>query len=130
MLCLPKPEPRLFRLFKTGEIEKLRVSLPSARRFEPSEKPVLEIPKGPGKGGDLVLTEGITPQILGRKASKKLWYKEELKAHMLSPKGKPRKGTEPRTDFSPIRKETFKGDKDCRLNVKLKVFLIERSKWL
>ena len=71
---------------------------------------MLEIPHGPGKGEDLALTEGSTAQIVGRNASKKLWDTEELKQHMLSPKGKYKTGAEPRTDFSPVRKGLFKGN--------------------
>ena len=70
---------------------------------------MLEIPHGPGKGEDLALTEGSTAKIVGRNASKKLWDTEELKQHMLSPKGKYKTGAEPRTDFSPVRKALFKG---------------------
>ena len=61
-------------------------------------------------GEDLALVEGTTAQILGRKASKKLWTDEELKCHMLSPKVKSRKNVEARIDFTPTRKETFKGN--------------------
>ncbi|XP_075246154.1 uncharacterized protein LOC142339780 [Convolutriloba macropyga] len=49
-----------------------------------------------------------TAQTIGRNASKKLWTREELKQHMLSPKMKNKAGSEPRTDFSPIRKNLFK----------------------
>ena len=63
----------------------------------------------PGKGEDLALVDGVTSEVIGRNASKKLWDREELKNHMLSPKGKCKAGAEPRTDFSPTRKELFKG---------------------
>ena len=52
---------------------------------------------------------GSTPQLIGRNASKELWTREELKCHMLSPKGKNKQGKEVRTDFSPTRKQLFKG---------------------
>ena len=61
-------------------------------------------------GENLALVEGVTPQIIGRNASKKLWTRDELKQHMLSPKVRTKSGVEPRTDFSPIRKALFKGD--------------------
>ena len=70
---------------------------------------MLLVPNGPGKGTDLVLVDGLTPQKNERNAAKKLWYDEELMQHMLSPKGKTKSGNEPRTDFSPTRKEIFKG---------------------
>ena len=84
--------------------------LPTAKRFGEGDVPNLPIPKGPGEGFDLALIEGVTPQVLGRTASNKLWTSEELKNHMMLPKGKCRKNVEPRTDFSPTRKETFKGN--------------------
>ena len=94
---------------QTAEIEKLGVLLPVAKRFKEEENATVPIPKGPAVGRDLALVEGGTAQVLGRNASKILWTRDELKAHMLSPKGKNKKGTEPRTDFSPVRKETLKG---------------------
>ena len=83
--------------------------LPTPKLFDASGEPTLLITKGPNKGEDLALVQGATAQILGRRASRMFWTDEELKQHMLSPKGKVRKKVEPRTDFSPIRKESFKG---------------------
>ena len=62
-------------------------------------------------GEDLALVEGFTPQLIGRNALKKLWSRDELKQQMLSPKVRTKSGVEPRTDFSPIKKALFKGDK-------------------
>ena len=83
--------------------------LPTAKRFTDTGNPTLPIPKGPNEGFDLALLEGSTAQILGRRASTKLWSNDELMNHMLSPKLNHRKHGEPRTDFSPTRKDTFKG---------------------
>ena len=62
-------------------------------------------------GKDLALVEGQTPQIIGRNAAKELWTRDEIKNHMLSPKGRCKAGAEPRTDFSPTRKAVFKGNR-------------------
>ena len=67
------------------------------------------MPKGPGKGSDLATVTGSTPQLIGRNACKQLWYTEEIKEHMLSPKSKQKEGVMQRTDFSPVRKKLFKG---------------------
>ena len=83
--------------------------LPSPNSFPQSDKPLLEIIKGPGKGKDLALVTGPTAQIIGRNASKELWTRDELKNHMLSPKKKQKQGAQTRTDFSPVRKEQLKG---------------------
>ena len=83
--------------------------LPTPKSFDKSDKKLLPITVGPGIGEDLALVEGVTAQIIGRNASKKLWTRDELKQHMLSPKLKTKLGVEPRTDFSPVRKELFKG---------------------
>ena len=91
------------------EISKLGVILPSAKSIPRGENPLLPIPKGMSKGQDLALVEGVTPQIIGRNASKLLWTNDELKSHMLSPKGKNKVGNIPRTDFSPVRKATLRG---------------------
>ena len=72
--------------------------------------PLLPIPHGPGRGGDLSKIEGVTAQIIGRNASKVLCTNEELKTHMLSPKMKCKSGEKPPTDISPIRRELFKGN--------------------
>ncbi|XP_075264349.1 uncharacterized protein LOC142356294 isoform X2 [Convolutriloba macropyga] len=92
----------------TAEISKLGVLLPAAKSFPPSDKKLLEIPKGPGKGKDLALVSGSSPQMIGRNACKMLWTQEELKQHMLSPKSKQKQGTTSRIDFSPTRKEILK----------------------
>ena len=101
------------------QISKLGVILPSAKSFPMNDNPLLPIPKGENKGKDLALVEGVSPQIIGRNASKMLWTTEEMKCHMMSPKGRNKVGNIPRTDFSPVRKETFKGyffkNKFCRL---------------
>ena len=91
------------------EVSKLGVLIPTAKPVSQGENPTLPIPKGPGKGNDLALVGGATPQLIGRNAAKELWEQEELKCHMLSPKGKNKQGKEPRTDFSPVRKQLFKG---------------------
>ena len=88
---------------------KLGVLLPAPKSVTQGETALLEIPKGPGKGKDLALVGGATPQLLGRNASKELWTREEIMSHMMSPKLKCKPGKEPRTDFSPIRKKLFKG---------------------
>ena len=75
------------------------------------ETPLLLIPKGPGKGKDLAQVVGSSTQLIGRNACKELWTTEELKSHMLSPKMKQKQGAVLRTDFSPTRKEIFKGTK-------------------
>ncbi|XP_075249432.1 uncharacterized protein LOC142342120 [Convolutriloba macropyga] len=72
----------------TAEISKLGVFLPTAKRFTEGDAPTLPIPKGPNHGYDLALVDGGTAQVLGRRASKKLWTHDELKNHMLSPKEK------------------------------------------
>ena len=82
--------------------------LPAPKSFSKSDQLLLPILHGPGKGRDLALVDGVTPQVIGRIASKELWSREELKNHMLSPKMR-KSGSEPRTDFSPIRKKPFKG---------------------
>ena len=74
-----------------------------------SGEPAILITKGPSDGEDLALIQGATAEILGRRAARKLWTEDELKRHMLSPKGKAMKNIEPRKDFSPIRKESFNG---------------------
>ena len=96
MFCPLNKWPHFLR---TAEIAKLGVLLPVAKRFKEESNPTLPIPKGPDAGQDLALVEGGTAQVLGRNASKMLWSREELKRHMLSPKGKNKKGSEPRTDF-------------------------------
>ena len=94
--------------------------LPTPKTISKGDKPLLLIPHGPGKGYDLALVEGTTAETIGRNASKKLWTREELKQHMLSPKMKNKAGSEPRTDFSPIRKNLFKGF--CALDISLESF--------
>ena len=71
---------------------------------------MLLIPHGPGAGGDLALVDGAASQIIGRNVSKELWTYDQMKNHMLSPKGKTKNGTEARRDFSPERKQLFKGE--------------------
>ena len=90
-------------------MSKLGVLLPVAKSFPENEQQLLPIPKGPGKGEDLATVGGISPQLIGRNACKKLWTEEELKKHMLSPKGKNKQGGVARTDFSPTRKGLLKG---------------------
>ena len=70
------------------EVSKIGVLIPTAKPVSQGENPTLPIPKGPGKGNDLALVGGATPQIIGRNAAIELWEQEELKCHMLSPKGK------------------------------------------
>ena len=91
------------------EISKLGVLIPTAKPVSQGENPTLPIPKGPGKGNDLALVGGATLQLIGRNAAKELREQEEIKCHMLSPKGKNKQGKESRTDFSPVRKQLFKG---------------------
>ena len=95
--------------FQTAEISKLGVLLPAAKSFPVSDQLLLLITKGPGKGKDLALVTGTSPQIIGRNACKQLWTDDEMKTHMLSPKGKKKQGAIIRTDFSPVRKEHLKG---------------------
>ena len=90
-------------------MSKLGVLLPKAKSFPDGGKPLLLITKGPGKGTDLAAVTGSTPQLIGKNASKKLWFNDEIKNHMLSPKSKQKEGVPMRTDFSPTRKELFKG---------------------
>ena len=69
----------------------------------------MHVPEGGvDEGFDLEQLYAITPQPLGQKACYKLWSEHEFKHHMLSPKRKHKQGSEPRTDFSPRRKDTFK----------------------
>ena len=67
----------------------------------------LVILKGPSQGQDLMKVEGTTPQALARNATKKLWTKDEIMEHLLSPK-RSRPGNS-REDFSPVRKTHLKG---------------------
>ena len=84
--------------------------MPDPKFFSQGDQPKLLIPSGPYAGEDLALVGGLTPQIIGRNASKKLWTVDEIKSHMLSPKSSGNKpGKEPRTDFSPVLKALFKG---------------------
>ena len=91
------------------EVSKLGVLIPTAKPVSQGENLTLPIPKGPGKGNNLAPVGGATPQLIGCNAAKELWEQEELKCHMLSPKGKNKQWKEPRTDFSPVRKQLFKG---------------------
>ena len=84
--------------------------MPEPKSYSQDDQPKLLIPKGPCTGEDLALVGGLTPQLIGRNASKKLWTLDEIKAHMLSPKSKNKAGKEPRVDFSPVRKALFKGN--------------------
>ena len=78
---------------------------------------LIEIPKGPNKGGDLaqliyqqkLRSTPWTPQTLGRVTSRLLWSDTDMTEHMLSPTGKGRRSEASRTDFSPERKKCFKG---------------------
>ena len=97
------------KLFQTPEISKLGVLLPAAKSFPVFDQPLLLFTKGPGKGKDLALVTRTSPQIIGRNASKQLWTDDEMKIHMLSPKGKKKQGAFIRTDFSPVRKEQLEG---------------------
>ena len=78
---------------------------------------LIEIPKGPNKGGDLaqliyqqkLRSTPWTPQTLGRVTSRLLWSDTDMTEHMLSPTKKARRSEASRTDFSPERKKCFKG---------------------
>ena len=83
---------------------KLGIILPEPKRLETGEHALIPISKGHEAGKDLATTEGKTPELLARNASKRLWTNEELMKHMLSPK----RQKNSRTDFSPERKNCFK----------------------
>ena len=51
-----------------------------------SSNPPIKIQNGHSCGKDLVTTNGKTHESLAHNASKRLWYREELKQQMLSPK--------------------------------------------
>ena len=88
---------------------------------EPVDRPepdiLFEITKGPNKGGDLaqliyqqkLRSTPWTPQTLGRACSRLLWSDTDMTAKMLSPTGKGRRSDKSRDDFSPDRKQCFKG---------------------
>ena len=82
---------------------KLGVLLPEPTHHESSEL-LIPIPKGPDVGQDLATTKVKTPESLARNASRRLWEREELKNHMLSPK----RAKLSRSDFSPERKNCYK----------------------
>ena len=96
--------------------------MPEPKNYSQNDQPKLLIPKFPCTSEDLALVGGLTPQLIGRNASKKLWTVEEIKAHILSPKSKNKAGKEPRVNFSSVRKALFKGNtllflsvlEDCR----------------
>ena len=89
---------------------------------EPVDRPepdiLIEIPKGPNKGKCLALlihqqqlsrSTPWIPQTLGRATSRLLWSDTDMTEHMLSPTGKGRRSENNRKDFSPERKNCFKG---------------------
>ena len=100
--------------------------MPSAKRFAEGEGPVLPVPEGGvDEGFDLAQLDAITPQSLGRKTCYKLWSETELKNYMLSPERKYKQGSEPRTDFSPRRKDTF----NRKLNAIITGFSLSHKWW-
>ena len=51
----------------------------AAKSFPSEDRPLIEIPKGPGKENDHVLVIGPSAQMIGRNALIGLWTNEELK---------------------------------------------------
>ncbi|XP_075261942.1 uncharacterized protein LOC142353562 isoform X2 [Convolutriloba macropyga] len=103
----------------TSEVAKLGVLLSDPKSYSNVDQPKLLIPKGPFAGEDLALVGGLTPQVIGRNASKKLWTVDELKTHMLSPKVKSKGGEEARTGFRLLEKISLKYRKDKDIRFKM-----------